>query len=253
MNLYAYGDEAPSTSSATTAQATQPATLQPTTTQSQTTQSSTLQPTTTQSQTTQIVTTQLGNSVTTSTTSTIAAPTSLPSGWAYKGCWVDNNNGRAMSFQQPDDNQLTVESCVSACSKAGYSVAGMEYAYQCFCDNFLRNGATNASEADCSTSCAGNAGEKCGAGNRLSVYSNNTVLTVYPVPAVQKVGLPDSWQYTGCLADNASTRALPYQLNLANNNSANNCISQCSAFGYTLGGMEYGDQCCEYFSSQLRN
>ena len=245
MNVYAYGDGALGTSSAATTQATQPATLQPTTTQSGTTQPATTEP----------VTTQPDNSATISTTSTVATSTGatstgLPGGWAYKGCWFDNLNGRAMSFQQTDDQSLTVESCVSVCSNTGYSVAGMEYAYQCFCDNFLRNAATNASEADCSTPCAGNANEKCGAGDRLSVYSNNTVLTVYPVPAVQKNNLPGSWQYTGCLADDAQLRALPYQLILTDNNTADNCISQCSAFGYTLGGMEYGDECCKCLLSR---
>lgn len=94
--------------------------------------------------------------------------------------------------------------------------------------------------------CAGNPNELCGAGNRLSVYSNSTAnLTVYQVPTVQKTGLPKFWQYNGCLHDDApdGLRALPYQIILNNNNSANNCISQCSNFGYMYGGMEYGNEC----------
>lgn len=51
----------------------------------------------------------------------------LPAGWTYKGCYVDNANGRILINQQPDDTQLTVEKCVAACKTAGYSVAGMEY------------------------------------------------------------------------------------------------------------------------------
>lgn len=107
-------------------------------------------------------------------------------------------------------------------------------------------------QSDCNMACAGDASEFCGAGNRLSVYSNSTAnLTVYAVPAVQKTGLPAFWKYAGCLHDDApgGLRALPYQLILSNNNTANNCISQCSAFGYAFGGLEYGDEC--YVSSRL--
>ena len=35
-----------------------------------------------------------------------------------------------MMYQQNDNQQLTVESCVSTCAGLGYSVAGMEYGVQ---------------------------------------------------------------------------------------------------------------------------
>lgn len=146
-----------------------------------------------------------------------------------------------MSNQQPDDNQLTVESCINKCVSLGYSVAGLQYFYQCFCDDILRNGAELASDdAQCNTACAGNSTQMCGGPNRNSVYTNNTELTVYPVPTQQKTNLTGSWQYSGCLQDNAVTRVLPYQIILSTNNSANNCISQCSDFGYNAGGLEFG-------------
>ncbi|KAH7126789.1 hypothetical protein B0J11DRAFT_526490 [Dendryphion nanum] len=176
------------------------------------------------------------------TTTNAPQPTTLPNGWSYSGCWVDNAYGRIMNNQQADSDKLTIESCISACSRQGFSVAGLQYAYQCFCDNSLRNSATNATDSDCSTSCTGNPNQKCGAGSRMSVYSNST-LVVYPVPKVQRTNLPGSWSYTGCLSDDGQQRALPYQLILTKNNTANNCIAQCSAFGYNAGGMEYGDEC----------
>jgi hypothetical protein len=65
-------------------------------------------------------------------TSSNAAPPkatalSPPSGWSYKGCYVDAANGRIFNTQQPDLSTLTVESCISTCAGLGYSVAGMEY------------------------------------------------------------------------------------------------------------------------------
>ncbi|KAF2876886.1 hypothetical protein BDV95DRAFT_673780 [Massariosphaeria phaeospora] len=209
--------------------------------ESESTTSSTTVPTT--GLTTAGVTTTVPGATTTITTD-ILQPTGIPNGWYYQGCWADNAYGRVMANEQGQDSNLTVESCIAICDMLGYVLAAMEYSVQCFCDDFLRNAATKASEADCSMSCGGNPNEKCGAGNRLSVYSNNNEpLTVYPLPSIQKTNLSGSWQYAGCLRDDAEERALPYQIILTTNNTANNCISQCSAFGYTSGGMEYGKEC----------
>jgi WSC domain len=183
-----------------------------------------------------------------STTSSAPAATgtannsTLPAGWGYKGCYIDGANGRDMNYQQPDNSTLTIESCVQTCIGLGYSVAGAEYSTQCFCDDFIRNGANLTADTDCSMTCSGNSSEFCGAGNRLSIYSNAT-LQVYQPPAVQQTGLPGNWTYQGCLYDDAVTRTFPYQIEFLDNNTATNCLSLCAQYGYGAGGMEYGQQC----------
>jgi hypothetical protein len=147
-----------------------------------------------------------------------------------------------MNYQQPDNSTLTIESCVQTCIGLGYSVAGAEYSTQCFCDNFIRNGANLTADTDCSMTCSGNSSEFCGAGNRLSVYSNAT-LQVYRPPTVQQTGLPGNWTYQGCLYDDAVTRTFPYQIEFQDNNTATNCLNLCAQYGYGAGGMEYGEQC----------
>lgn len=67
-------------------------------------------------------------SATSTSSGTVA--TSLPTGWKYTGCYEDQTNGRIMLYEQADNQQLTVESCVQLCSSMGYSVAGLEYMYQ---------------------------------------------------------------------------------------------------------------------------
>ena len=151
-------------------------------------------------------TTSAASQTTASTASkTSAVPTTsastasgLPSGWAYKGCYIDNAHGRVLPMQLPDNSSLTVESCVQGCYGQGYSVAGMEYSTQCFCGNAIYSGgALASSDTDCNMPCGGNAKETCGAGNRLSVYSNGTITTYQPaVP--QTSDLPGSWTYDGC-------------------------------------------------------
>ncbi|KAE9371531.1 copper radical oxidase [Stipitochalara longipes BDJ] len=193
----------------------------------------------------------LSSTLSSSATTTSSAATGLPSGWIYDGCYIDNADGRIMLNQQSDSNQLTVESCVQTCSGMGYKVAGMEYAQQCFCDNYIRNGAAlSPSDSDCGMSCAGNNMEKCGDGDRVSVYSLGN-LTVYQPPTVQNTSLPGNWSYVGCLTDNADSRTFPYRIiNMVNNNTATNCLSLCSQFGYPAGGMEYSSECyCGDFSN----
>jgi hypothetical protein len=130
------------------------------------------------------------------TPSATPSATALPDGWLYRGCYIDNANGRVFQVQQQDNPTLTVESCTTTCSNLGYSVAGMEYGVQCFCDNFVRNGGKLADQdTDCGINCGGS-GEKCGAGDRLSVYSNSTI-QVYQPPSAQVKGLPGKWNYVG--------------------------------------------------------
>ncbi len=161
-------------------------------------------------------------------------------------CFSDGANGRIMSDQQTDNSTTTVENCIDICSGLGYSIAAIEYSYQCFCSNYVINGGILASsESDCAMGCAGNATEACGGPNRMSVYSNSTNVTALPVPKVQETNLPGQWQYKGCLAEPGAVRIFPYQLILAENNTATNCLSQCSTYGYPAGGMEYGDECCK--------
>ncbi|KAF8263422.1 copper radical oxidase [Lactarius quietus] len=189
---------------------------------------------------------------TTSTTSTTTGPTStpsnvptdLPKGWKYGGCWVDNAHGRVFQNQNPDNQALTIESCVQSCASQSFTLAGAEYGVQCFCGDELVEGAVLAPNTDCSMACGGNAAESCGGPNRLSVYTSTGNVTAQPVPTVQTTGLPGSWQYSQCFAEPPGARVFPlYQINLINNNSATNCLSLCSEFGYPAAGMEYSNQC----------
>jgi hypothetical protein len=123
--------------------------------------------------------------------------TGIPANWQYDGCWVDNLLGRVMRYQQPDNKALTAESCVQTCIGLGYTVAGMEYAVQCFCDDMISNGGALAqNQGDCNMPCPGNAAEMCGAGNRLNVFNTGTLTTI-GIP-VEQTGNISSWTYRGC-------------------------------------------------------
>ncbi|KAJ7807368.1 copper radical oxidase [Mycena olivaceomarginata] len=172
-------------------------------------------------------------------TSIFSPATDIPAPWTYVGCFVDNEHGRIVANQEPDNTQLTIESCVSICSGQNFTVAAAEFGVSVVCGTELIAGATTAPEPDCNMGCGGNATEACGAGNRMSVYSTTKNITILPVPVPQNSSLPGSWSYQGCLMEAAGKRAIPWQNIYPTNNSATTCLSQCAAFGYTVGGMEF--------------
>lgn len=109
----------------------------------------------------------------------------LPSGWAYRGCYIDVPKNHTLPMQQPDNSNLNVQSCVRSCYQLGYSISGLEFRKQCYCGNAIYNGGHLApQDSQCNLPCSGNAKEVCGAGNRLSIYSNGTLAT-YQAAAVQ--------------------------------------------------------------------
>ena len=127
------------------------------------------------------------------------AATGFPTGWTFQGCYVDGVDGRILNNQQPDNQDLTQQSCVEACANAGYTIAGMEYSVQCFCDNDIYNGgALAADQSDCDDACSGDSAEICGGGDRMTVYSKGAP-QIYAAPAAQTSGLPPNWEYKGCL------------------------------------------------------
>ncbi|KAF7327563.1 hypothetical protein MKEN_00335300 [Mycena kentingensis (nom. inval.)] len=174
---------------------------------------------------------------------TVFPVTELPPPWAYIGCFVDNAHGRVLLNQQPDTTSQTIEHCVDMCDGLNFTIAATEFGVQCFCGNELIAGAVPAGEADCNMGCGGNSTEACGGGSRMSVYSTSQNVTILPVPTPQTTDLPGEWTYQGCLFEAQGTRAIPWQNIFPTNNSATTCLAQCAAFGYSAGGMEFGEEC----------
>ncbi|KAK6441139.1 hypothetical protein LTR95_002636 [Oleoguttula sp. CCFEE 5521] len=164
--------DTPTTSSTTSTTSTS---LTTSITSTSTTSASTSTTSTTSSSTADPVTTSSTTSSTTTTITPTPISTPFPS-WTYRGCYIDNNNdaGRLLPLQQPDSTTLTIESCINACSAAGYSIAGVEFGDECWCGNELADGATKASvgiaRSKCHSPCTGDGGESCGGPWFLEVY-----------------------------------------------------------------------------------
>ncbi|EMC98661.1 hypothetical protein BAUCODRAFT_377209 [Baudoinia panamericana UAMH 10762] len=99
-------------------------------------------------------------------------------GWEYVGCANDSVSARTFQAASSSSNTMTVETCIKFCSGKGYSLAGLEYASQCYCDNGYLQAKDGTREpltdilGQCTMPCAGNAQQMCGGPSALSVYRN---------------------------------------------------------------------------------
>ncbi|KAK4460781.1 putative fungistatic metabolite [Cladorrhinum samala] len=145
------------------------------------------------------------------------------------GCFVSNTNGqRVLSKASYAGDAMTVESCAAFCSK--YPQFGLEYGRECYCGD--ASGAEPVSDAECSFPCAGNPDEKCGAGNRADIYTNN--LYTPSTPAILDA------PYLGCFVDEGA-RVLPDNLLGDDAMTAQKCATHCADYSYF--GVEYGREC----------
>lgn len=86
------------------------------------------------------------------------------------GCYTEGSTGRALTGAFHWSSTLTIEGCASFCQSSGFTVAGAEYGSECYCGDLpLATGSVLAT-GDCTMDCSGDATQKCGAGNRLSIY-----------------------------------------------------------------------------------
>ena len=94
------------------------------------------------------------SSTPTSTSSSASAVSTAPS-WSYYGCWTDAVGSRSLMNQMYGNaNTMTQELCMSECQSAGYTMAGLEYYSECYCDTQIRNGGALATDpTTCNTAC----------------------------------------------------------------------------------------------------
>jgi hypothetical protein len=91
--------------------------------------------------------------------------------WAFRSCYTEATSSRALAGASYADDEMTLESCASFCSDNSWGYFGTEYGRECYCGNGFAAGSVATDEKECGMGCAGDGGEVCGAGGRLSVYA----------------------------------------------------------------------------------
>jgi hypothetical protein len=119
---------------------------------------------------------------------------------------------------------MTVAKCAAFCSR--YELFGLEYGRECYSGHTHDASSTQVPITECSFPCAGqqDGEDRCGAGNRLNVYSNPnpTALAPASLPGITSLG---------CFVDNVN-RVLPSKVTSAHDMTAAKCAENCAGFDY---------------------
>lgn len=170
----------------------------------------------------------------------------LPAEWRYSGCYTDETNPRTLHADGYTDDSMTESTCITYCNGKGYSFAGIEYGRECYCDNRILDTGSLKADSECSFACPGSNSGSCGAGNRMSIFTNGKGLSAGPVV---NPGF-DNWKSLGCYTDSIGERTLEFPANVEGINSVARCAATCQQAGYAYAGLEYGQEC--YCGSSLR-
>ncbi|ODN97968.1 hypothetical protein I350_07605 [Cryptococcus amylolentus CBS 6273] len=199
---------------------------------------------------------EIASSVTSSAaTAASSAVSSLPTGWEVSACIAEGTSGRALPGTSTSSSDMTQSMCASFCSDAGYSLAAIEYASECYCSDLLQNGAslTKTSSA-CTMSCSGDSDEICGGSSALTLFVNTTAIaSLNDDLTAGIVTLPTNWSVpsTSCIPEASSGRALTGSSYTSSDMTLATCASYCTSEGYGIAGVEYSTEC--YCGNMLSN
>ncbi|XP_039290436.1 WSC domain-containing protein ARB_07867 [Nilaparvata lugens] len=92
----------------------------------------------------------------------------------YLGCFKDESSEIRLfkGYQQNFYNSLTVQSCIDICRSKGFQYSGLQYRYQCFCEDRKPPNASLVGDNNCLYPCSGDSSQICGGDWRYSVYWN---------------------------------------------------------------------------------
>lgn len=155
------------------------------------------------------------------------------------GCASEGTSGRALNGGSTATDTMTIESCRTFCAGRGFSLAGLEYARECFCGNALVNGGaylTGTAANTCNMACKGDAKQICGGPSRLSVYKTN-------VQSPQVVPSAGAYRSLGCYTEGIRGRALSGASMTNDTMTVEGCVDFCSKKNMAYAGLEYAREC----------
>ncbi|XP_039290420.1 WSC domain-containing protein ARB_07870-like [Nilaparvata lugens] len=161
----------------------------------------------------------------------------------YLGCFKDESSEIRLfkGYQQNFYNSLTVQSCIDNCRSKGFQYSGLQYRYQCFCEDRKPPNASLVGDNNCLYPCSGDSSQICGGDWRYSVYWNGF-----------KNPLRNSDNYIGCYRErNAPLQLLPLEtVSFERSLTPQLCIDHCFRKGYPYSGTQISSV---HFGTQQRS
>ncbi|KAI9894440.1 MAG: hypothetical protein M1814_003198 [Vezdaea aestivalis] len=175
------------------------------------------------------------SSSTPSSTSTSATSTPTPTftDYTYQGCFVDAGNPRVLSSKGTSTSTMSYSTCATFCTD--YNYFGIEYGSECYCGNSLATPTNIAPDSQCSFACSGDNTQKCGAGNRMTIFKRNN-----PVATPANPTIP-GYFYAGCYTDSGPRTLGAKSYADGTGMTIQSCASFCAGFKYF--GTEYAREC----------
>ncbi|KAL0959164.1 hypothetical protein HGRIS_014449 [Hohenbuehelia grisea] len=104
--------------------------------------------------------------------------TTVSNTFTYQGCYTDQAApSRTLERLIAVPGGTTPETCAATCRSNGYTYAGMEFQYECWCGNSVRSTATKVPDSDCQDACNANIKHYCGGRYRLQLYHDTSTCT----------------------------------------------------------------------------
>ncbi|KAI0460679.1 WSC domain-containing protein [Xylaria acuta] len=161
--------------------------------------------------------------------------------FVYTGCYDNGQPGQkeALTLRTDLDQQnMTVETCVSHCKGNSYRLAGLSYYGVCYCGETVSTALLP--EDQCSFPCSGNSSQTCGGDSEINIWMDPT----FPPLEDQK----DISEYVpvGCWTDDSSNgKALFYRQDNVDSSTltTEKCLESCLSGGFPFAGTEYGGEC----------
>lgn len=185
----------------------------------------------------------------------------------YTGCYTETTP-HALNGPTTATADMTIEKCAAFCT--GFKYFGLEFANECYCGDTIASGSKKAPEADCKMSCAGNNGQLCGAGGRLTLYtrsgaaslSSSSSIVSQSATASSSIAATSSatssakpstssgpvavlvagkFNFKGCYTEGNGVRALSGPVKADPGMTVEKCADFCAAYAYM--GVEYSTEC----------
>ncbi|KAK4231908.1 WSC domain-containing protein [Podospora fimiseda] len=145
----------------------------------------------------------------------------------YVGCYTDSTP-RVLPQQVTVSGSLTIEKCKAACKSQGHTLAGVEFASECYCGSVTPSNSIKLADTECNMPCAGDSSQQCGNAWKVSVYQTGS-----------------EWKSEGCYVDLVTPRILSVDRtsSVSGLMTVSKCLDSCKAGNYGFGGVEFGTQC----------